>query len=78
VDNQAVVVGGSFSPAILQQLTATQIADGLSDPKDPATQAILASANYLSAEICGADGGRPLAVCTSRGVLAAAAALKGS
>lgn len=75
VDNQAVQVGGLFSPAVLQQLSMSQIATGLADPKDPATQAIVAAANYLSAAICDADGGRPASVCTSKGVQAAQAAM---
>ncbi len=75
VANRAVVAGGEFSPSVLQQLNVNQIATGLSDPKDPATQAIVAAANYLSAVICQADGQAPARVCTSTGVLAAADAL---
>ncbi|HLW45660.1 MAG TPA: DUF929 family protein [Acidimicrobiales bacterium] len=75
VANQAVVTGGEFSPSILQQLTVDQIASGLSDTKDPATQAIVASANYLSAAICQADGETPIRVCGTPGVTAAASAL---
>ena len=75
IANRAVVAGGVFSPAVLQQLTTTDIAGGLTDPKDPATQAIVASANYLSAVMCQADGGLPSRVCTSAGVTAAASAL---
>ena len=75
VGNRAVVDGGSFSPAILQQLSASEIATGLSDARDPSTQAIVASANYISASICAADGERPATVCGSRGVAAAATAM---
>lgn len=63
-----VVAGTSYSPSILQGLTTSQIATGLSTPKDPVTQAIVASANYLSASVCSVDGDRPASVCTSRGV----------
>lgn len=76
VANQAVVAGGEFSPSVLQQLNVNQIATGLADPKDPATQAIVASANYLSAVICQADGQQPARVCGSAGVSAAAGALR--
>lgn len=75
VANDAVVTGGEYSPSILQQLNLDQIATGLSDPKDPATQAIVASANYLSAVICQADGQEPVRVCTSGGVHTASTAL---
>ncbi|HEY1734502.1 MAG TPA: DUF929 family protein [Acidimicrobiales bacterium] len=70
-----VVAGTSYSPSILQGLTTSQIATGLSTSKDPVTQAIVASANYLSASICSVDGYRPASVCTSRGVADASKAL---
>lgn len=75
IADRAVVSGGIFSPAILEQLSATDIASGLTDHKDLATQAIVAGANYISAVICSADGGQPTAVCSSTGVTAAATAL---
>ena len=75
IANQAVVAGGEFSPSVLQQLDAEQIAAGLTDPADPATQAILAAANYLSAVICRADGELPTSVCSGAAVTAAASAL---
>ena len=75
VANAAVVTGGQFSPSVLQQLNVNDIATGLTDPKAPATQAIVGSANYLSATICKADGERPKRVCRSPGVRAAAKAL---
>ncbi len=75
IDNRAVVAGGNFSPSILQQLTSTQIATALHDAGDPATQAIVATANYLSAVICRTDGERPSSVCTSTAVTVAASAL---
>lgn len=70
IANRAVARGGMFSPSIFQQLSATDVASGLTDAKDPATQAIVAAANELSASICAVDGQRPTAVCSSRGVTA--------
>ncbi len=75
VANRAIVAGGEFSPAILQQLDANDIAAGLTDPRAPATQAIVGAANFLSAAICSADGEQPARVCQSAGVHAAASAL---
>ena len=69
--NRYVLAGSAFSPAILTGLSRNEIAAGLTDPKDPVTQAIVASANELSAEICTIDGQRPSSVCTSPGVAAA-------
>jgi hypothetical protein len=71
VGNRYVSAGSSFSPSILNGLTRTQIAAGLTDAKDPVTQAIVDSANQLSAEICAIDGQRPTTVCSSPGVAAA-------
>lgn len=76
VGNKVIFSGASFSPMILQGLSRQQIATNLSDPKNAVTQAIVATANYLSAGICSVDGGQPAAVCHSKGVQAAAKALK--
>jgi len=75
IANRGLVGGGSFSPSIFQQLSQSQIASGLTDAKDPTTQAIVATANYISAVICAADGQRPGNVCESPGVMTADAAL---
>lgn len=75
VGNLAAVSGGEYSPSVFEQLSVNQVATGLTDAKDPATQAIVATANYLSAAICQADGQAPSAVCGSKGVAEAAAAL---
>ena len=76
VANQFVGQGASYSPAILSGLTRAQIASGLSDATNPATQAIVATANYWTAAICNVTGGKPGNVCSSKGVMAAAKALK--
>jgi hypothetical protein len=66
----------NYDPGILGGLTRDEIASGLKQAKNPITQAIVASANYLSASVCNIDGQLPSAVCTSKGVTAAAKALK--
>ena len=76
IGNQFLVSGASFSPAILNGLTRDQIASNLSNPNNPATQAIIATANYLTASICKTTGAQPTAVCSSKGVQAAAQAMK--
>ncbi len=75
IGNRLLVSGASYSPAILAGLSRAQIASDLHDPKNPVTQAILATSNYLSAGICSSDGQRPTSVCTSKGVVAAAKGL---
>ena len=76
IGNQFLISGASFSPSVLNSLTRDQIASGLSDPSNPATQAIIATANYITASICKTTGGKPGNVCTSKGVQAAATAMK--
>jgi Domain of unknown function (DUF929) len=72
IGNKALIVGASYSPAVLQGLSRTAIASGLSDPKAPVTQAIVATSNYISASICNINGMKPSSVCTSKGVTEAA------
>ena len=71
-----VLSSSSYSPSLLQQVTRDEIAAGLTDTKNPVTQAIIASANYLTAGTCAIDGQQPASVCTSKGVTAAAKAMK--
>jgi hypothetical protein len=65
-----------YDPSILQGLSRNEIASGLTDAKNPITQVIVAGANYFSASVCDIDGQMPASVCTSKGVTAAAKALK--
>ena len=51
------------------------IAADLSQPHSLVGQAIVASANYLTAGICLATGQQPASVCASKGVRTAALAL---
>jgi hypothetical protein len=76
IGNVAIISGASYDPGILSGQTWSQIASGLSDPTNPATQAIVATANYMSAAICASTKNAPASVCTSSGVEAAAKALK--
>jgi hypothetical protein len=76
INNLAIISGASYDPGILANQSWSQIASGLSDPTNPATQAIVATANYMSAAICASSKGAPASVCTSSGVRAAAKALK--
>ena len=75
VDNKALFSGASYDPIALAGLSWTDIAGNLSDPTNPVTQAIVATANYMSATICASTKGQPGDVCTSSGVKTAAKAL---
>ncbi len=76
IDNKFLVSGASYTPATLQSLSRTTIAQGLDTTSSPVTDAIIASANYLTASICSVTGQKPSNVCTSPGVLAAKKSMK--
>jgi hypothetical protein len=74
-DSQYTQSGASYSPQILAGKTQQQIAAALADPNDPLSQAIVGSANVLTAAICATTNQQPSEVCTSAGVKAGAAKL---
>jgi len=76
IDNEALISGASFNPGVLGGLSWTTIAADLSDPESPVTQAIVGTADYITAAICSSIHGGPASVCNSPGVVAAANALK--
>lgn len=75
VDGEVLVLQANLSPETFADTSRSQVAGDLSDPSNPVTQGIVASANYLTASICHVDGEQPAAVCSSLGVAAADAAL---
>lgn len=75
LDGRALVPQAELSPETFVAITRDEVAAGLSNPRLPVTEGIVASANYLTAVICASDGERPAAVCTSDGARAADAAL---
>jgi hypothetical protein len=73
IANHFDLVGSSFSPSVLAGLSQSQIAADLAVPASPVAQAILASANEITAAICTVTGERPTSVCYAHGVKLAAA-----
>jgi hypothetical protein len=71
IANRYVLVGSSFTPSALAGLSQSQIAADLAVPQNPVAQAVLSSANEITAAICTVTGQRPGKVCGARGVLAA-------
>jgi len=57
-------VGSSFDPFILQELSWSQIAAALRNPASPIGQAILGTANYITAAICQLTDDQPARACT--------------
>jgi hypothetical protein len=76
VANRYVLNGASFAPGVLAGLSQSQIAGNLATPASPLAQAVVTAANEITASICAVDGDKPDAVCDSKGVVAADAALK--
>ncbi len=85
IDNRMVTATSGFSPALLVSQSQAQIAGEAAQPlaatpqsttpAPPTGQAIIAAANQLSAGICLATGGQPVAVCNSKAVRSADQAL---
>ncbi|HEY2594966.1 MAG TPA: hypothetical protein VGK33_13805, partial [Chloroflexota bacterium] len=65
---QYIVSGASYDVGTLRGLTQEQVATALQDPTSPQAQAILGSANALTAAICTATGNQPADVCTAPAV----------
>ncbi len=75
IGNKYLISGASFTPQLLAGITRDTIAAGLTDPTNPVTIAIVATANYETAAFCQLTKNRPGTVCASPGVLAAKRAL---
>ena len=73
-----VLVGSSYDPGILKDMTAAQISAALSDPNSAVAKGVLGGANVLTAAICRLTDQKPANVCTASGVTAAAAKLPAS
>ena len=75
--NRVFVIGPSYNPAtILLGLNQNQIASKLTNAKDPVTQAIVGTANYLTASVCALTKDQPAMVCNASAVRQAASAMK--
>jgi hypothetical protein len=78
IGNQYIDDGAQYVPSVLGTnenidashygLTWSQIAQDLKDPSSPVAQAILGTANHLTAAICKATHGQPGNVCSSPAV----------
>jgi hypothetical protein len=64
IGNKYVLVGASYDPQVLANLTPDQVASDLSNPTSPVTKGIVGTANYLTAAICNITNQQPSSVCT--------------
>ncbi len=63
--NQFVVSGATYSPQVLQGLSAEEIAKALKDPTSDVAKGSVGAANVLTAVLCDLTGGQPGTVCQS-------------
>jgi hypothetical protein len=75
IGNKVFVLTPSYNPQTLANLDQTDVASKLSNPKSPVTQAIVGTANYLTAGICNLTGQKPASVCSASIVAKASAAM---
>jgi len=75
IANRMVTTTSGYSPAVLERQSQATIANDIDHGAGRVGQAIVASANYLTAGLCTATGQRPASVCAGKGVRAAASAL---
>ncbi|HVC72059.1 MAG TPA: DUF929 family protein [Acidimicrobiales bacterium] len=78
IGNKYFVLNPSYNPAVLSGLDQQDIASKLKNPKDPVTQDIVGTSNYITAAICAVTGQKPSSVCSAPVVAKAAHALNGS
>jgi hypothetical protein len=65
IGNKVFAYSPSYTPQVLQGLDWTTIAGKLSNAKDPVTQGIVGTANYLTAALCSITSEQPASVCSS-------------
>ena len=71
----SLITGAQYDPAVLKGRTQAQVAAALSQPKSTIALGIVGSANLITAKLCTLTGNKPAAVCSSKAVRTAAAAL---
>jgi len=71
-----VLSGASYSPAVLQGMTADEVAAALSDPNSAVTKGIIGAANMITATICILTNDQPSNVCANPAVIAFEAQIK--
>lgn len=66
--NKAVIKLPLYDPGVLKGLTWAQVAAALHTPSSPVAQAVLGTANYMTAGICKMTGNSPSAVCSASSI----------
>jgi hypothetical protein len=70
IADQYMIAGSSYDVGVLRGQTVDSIAQSLSDPTSPTAQAIVGSANTITAALCSSTGGNPAEVCSQPAIQA--------
>jgi hypothetical protein len=62
--NRYLLLGGAYDAEVLQNLTAEQIVEALSDTSSPVAQGVIGTANMMTTYLCQLTGGKPGEVCS--------------
>ena len=65
IGNKFVSVGASYDPGVLSGKSMDEISAAVTDPTSSVGKSVLGTANYLTAAVCEATGGKPGSVCDS-------------
>jgi thiol-disulfide isomerase/thioredoxin len=68
--NRYAFAGSNYFPDSLAGMSWQEVADSLQQPGTPQAQAILGSANLITAAVCKLTGDQPAAVCSSAAIQA--------
>lgn len=68
--NRYVLPKANYQPDVISGMSSLAIADALKDPQSPQAQAILGSANFITAAICQTTANQPAAVCAGPAIQA--------
>jgi thiol-disulfide isomerase/thioredoxin len=71
----SLITGAQYDPAVLKGRTQAQVAAALAQPKSAIALGVVGSANLITAKLCTLTGNAPAAVCSSKAVRTATAAL---
>jgi hypothetical protein len=63
--NKYVIIGSSYTPQVLANLSWSQIAADLTNSASPVAQGINGTANYMTAALCSLTNNLPATACTS-------------
>jgi hypothetical protein len=75
IGNKSLVTTPSYVPTVLAGLDQEDVASRLTNPKDPVTQSIVGTSNYLTAAICAITDQQPASACSPAVVGKAAKAI---